>query len=298
MVAKIQGFWEVVFLKLVKPVPLRQKTMREFIAGIPQILAEIAAVAGFLWQNGWAERNAGNLSYNVTHFFDELPDEFDFEAPVTLPRTFPHLNNQLLLITATGSRMRDVAADIPANVCLLQIIDGGKAYRKLTKPEPGKMLTPTSELPTHLAIHDKLCAEGRPEKVIIHTHPVRLIAMTHIRDFCNQSVINNILWSMQPETCIFIHDGLGFVPYLQTGSDALAEATLAALDQHRVVLWEKHGCLAIGEDAWEAFDLIDIAEKSADIFFTCRSAGFQAEGIPLADLKKLRESFGIAQPEK
>ena len=275
--------------------------MREFIsgiAGIPQVREEIAAVAGFLWQKGWAERNAGNLSYNVTRFFDELPGEFDFEAPVALPHTFTHLNDQLLLVTATGSRMRDVASDIPSNACLLKIIDGGKAYRQLKKPAPEKMKPPTSELPTHLTIHDKLCAEGRPEKVIIHTHPNRLIAMTHIREFCNQSVINNILWSMQPETCVYIHDGLGFVPYMQTGSDALALATLAALDRHRIVLWEKHGCLAIGENAREAFDLIDIAEKSADIFFTCRNAGFQAEGIPLADLKKLRESFGIAQPEE
>jgi rhamnulose-1-phosphate aldolase len=275
--------------------------MREFssvIAGIVQEQEEIAAVAGFLWQKGWAERNAGNLSYNVTNLFDGLPGKVDFEAPVSLSRTFPHLNNQLLLITNSGSRMRDVAADISTNTCLLQIIDGGNAYWQLKGSESLKTMTPTSELPTHLAIHDKLCAEGRPEKVIIHTHPNRLIAITHIRELCSQAVINNILWSMQPETCIYIHEGLGFVPYLQTGSDALAQATLAALDQHRVVLWEKHGCLAIGENASEAFDLIDIAEKSADIFFTCRNAGFQAEGIPVKDLKKLRESFGIAQPEE
>lgn len=268
------------------------------IAGIGQVRDEITTVAGFLWHKGWAERNAGNLSYNITQYFDAPPGDSDFETPVALPRTFANLNDQLLLVTASNSRMRDVAADIPANMCLLQIIDGGKAYRQLKKPAPEKMKPPTSELPTHLAIHDKLCAENRPEKVVIHTHPNRLIAMTHIREFCNQSVINNILWSMQPETCVYIHDGLGFVPYMQTGSDALALATLAALDRHRIVLWEKHGCLAIGENAREAFDLIDIAGKSADIFFICRNAGFQAEGIPLAELKKLRESFGIAQPEE
>lgn len=268
------------------------------IAGIGQVRDEITTVAGFLWHKGWAERNAGNLSYNITQYFDAPPGDSDFETPVALPRTFANLNDQLLLVTASNSRMRDVAADIPANMCLLQIIDGGKAYRQLKKPAPEKMKPPTSELPTHLAIHDELCAENRPEKVVIHTHPNRLIAMTHIREFCNQSVINNILWSMQPETCVYIHDGLGFVPYMQTGSDALALATLAALDRHRIVLWEKHGCLAIGENAREAFDLIDIAGKSADIFFICRNAGFQAEGIPLAELKKLRESFGIAQPEE
>lgn len=35
-------------------------------------IADVAEVAGYLWQRGWAERNGGNISVNIT---DLLTDE-------------------------------------------------------------------------------------------------------------------------------------------------------------------------------------------------------------------------------
>lgn len=32
---------------------------------------KIAEVAGYLWQNGWAERNGGNITVNVTELIDD-----------------------------------------------------------------------------------------------------------------------------------------------------------------------------------------------------------------------------------
>ncbi|MBQ1951763.1 MAG: rhamnulose-1-phosphate aldolase, partial [Alistipes sp.] len=40
----------------------------------PALKAEIdkvAEVAGYLWQKGWAERNGGNITINVTEFVDD-----------------------------------------------------------------------------------------------------------------------------------------------------------------------------------------------------------------------------------
>ena len=36
-----------------------------------QALDSVAEVAGYLWQKGWAERNGGNLTLNITEFADE-----------------------------------------------------------------------------------------------------------------------------------------------------------------------------------------------------------------------------------
>ena len=33
-------------------------------------LKKISRVASYLWQREWAERNAGNISMNLTSFFD------------------------------------------------------------------------------------------------------------------------------------------------------------------------------------------------------------------------------------
>ena len=34
-------------------------------------LKKVSKVAGYLWQREWAERNAGNISMNLTSFFEK-----------------------------------------------------------------------------------------------------------------------------------------------------------------------------------------------------------------------------------
>ena len=44
--------------------------MTSILDNRPGLKAEIektAEVAGYLWQNGWAERNGGNITVNITH---------------------------------------------------------------------------------------------------------------------------------------------------------------------------------------------------------------------------------------
>ena len=48
--------------------------MKSILEGRPALKAEIekvAEVAGYLWQNGWAERNGGNITVNVTDLVDD-----------------------------------------------------------------------------------------------------------------------------------------------------------------------------------------------------------------------------------
>ena len=67
--------------------------MKSILEGRPGLSAEvekIAEVAGYLWQNGWAERNGGNITVNVTEFADDemkqMPAISDVkQIGVTLP---------------------------------------------------------------------------------------------------------------------------------------------------------------------------------------------------------------------
>ena len=64
-------------------------------------IAEVAEVAGYLWQKGWAERNGGNISYNVTDVADDalraLPP---LGEPVALARPVENLCGHFFLVTA------------------------------------------------------------------------------------------------------------------------------------------------------------------------------------------------------
>ena len=118
--------------------------------------------------------------------------------------------------------------------------------------------------------------------------------MSHNREFLGKDVLTKLLWSMIPETRAFCPRGLGIVPYMMPGSKELASATIAALEEdYDVVLWEKHGVFAIGEDVIEAFDMVDTLNKSALIYRDARAMGFVPEGMSETQMSELAKAFNL-----
>ncbi len=251
---------------------------------------EIASVAGWLWQRGWAERNAGNISVRIDAANPQKPNASPAQQEIPLQKSFPGLADKLFLVTGTNTRMRDVAARPVENILLIKIDGAGTGYQILSPP--GKTtLRPTSELSTHLCIHDMMVRNRPSQRVVMHTHVTELIALTHIKELCDAHKINKILLGMHPETIIFIPAGVGFVPYLLPGTTTIGELTVKVLEKHDAALWEKHGIFATGRTPGETFDMIDLLAKSASIWFLCRSAGYDPEGLTgsqLAELSKIK----------
>ncbi len=251
---------------------------------------EIAEIGLLLWEKGWAERNAGNISVNITGLFD-APFCGDAQASVMFGRPYPALANALILISGTQTRMRHVAKNPAATTCLLQISPAADSAH--IHNAENSALRPSSEFPAHLAIHEMQALRKDDSKVVIHTHPDELIALSHIPHFKDEATLNNMLWAMHPETAVVLPEGVGFVPYTTPGTDALADATVKTMTNHRVALWEKHGVVATGRSLDEAFDCIDTVAKSVSIFMKCRSIGYEPEGLTAQQLMELREAFGV-----
>ncbi len=246
----------------------------------------VAAVAGFLWQKGWAERNGGNISLRIPEekIKDRIPsDRMEF----SLVEPMPELATHWYYTTGTGCRMRDVAEDPMKFGVLIRISEDGRRY----DIDSEVLVRPTSELPSHLAIHRYLQSRGKTFSAVVHTHPTELIALSHNNHFLKEGALSNLLWSMIPETKIFVPRGIGIVPYILTGTRELAHATIESLKNHDVVLWEKHGVLAVGEDIEECFDLIDTLTKSAQIYLAAKTAGFEPEGLNDSQLDELTVAF-------
>jgi rhamnulose-1-phosphate aldolase len=98
---------------------------------------------------------------------------------------------------------------------------------------------------------------------------------------------------MIPESRVIVPRGIGIVPYELPGSMKLAYATIKQLEKHDVVLWEKHGLLAVGEDIIECFDAIDTMAKSAQIYLDARTAGFEPVGMTDKQLDELAVAFNL-----
>ena len=261
---------------------------------LKRIINEMAETASYLWQRGWAERNAGNISVNISFGVQPETSAADTYQSFDLPVSYPELAGAHFLVTGTNKRMRDLARKPKKNALIIQLNDEANGYRIISKNAGMCNLMPTSELPTHLGIHQLIARRGSDEKVVMHTHATELIAITHAEEFCNEAALNNLLLGMHPETMIFVPKGIGFVPYTLPGTAEIATKTLKALHDHDVAIWEKHGVFAIGNSIGETFDVIDILAKSAGIFLMCRSAGIQPKGFTpkqLAGLKSLASNF-------
>ena len=267
--------------------------MKSILEGRPGLSAEvekIAEVAGYLWQNGWAERNGGNITVNVTEFADDEMKQMPAISDVKqIGVTLPALKGCYFYCKGTGKRMRDLARRPMDNGSVIRILDDCASYVIIAD----NAVMPTSELPSHLTVHAHLIETGSSYKATVHTHPIELVAMSHNRKFLGKDVLTNILWSMIPETKAFCPLGLGVVPYELPGSNSLADATLKELEDYDVVLWEKHGVFAKGLDVMDAFDQIDVLSKSAKIYIESRCMGFEPEGMSQEQLQEMTKAFNL-----
>ncbi|MDE6655010.1 MAG: rhamnulose-1-phosphate aldolase [Muribaculaceae bacterium] len=260
-------------------------------AKLAKEVGDVAEVAGYLWQKGWAERNGGNITVNVT---DAVTDEIRAMPAITEPKPIgmhlPNLKGCYFYCKGTNRRMRDLARWPMDNGSVIRILDDCEHYVIVGD----KPVMPTSELPSHLAVHNYLIGKGSNYKASVHTHPIELVAMSHNPEFLKKDVLTNILWSMIPETKAFCPRGLGIVPYMLPSSVELADATIKAIDDdYDVVMWEKHGVFAVGPDVMEAFDMIDTLTKSAIIYQDACCMGFKPDGMTDEQMKEISTVFKL-----
>lgn len=183
--------------------------MKSILDGRPLLKKEIdqiAEVAGYLWQNGWAERNGGNITVNISKYVDDEMRHMPAIGEIKhIGITLPHLRGCYFYCKGTGKRMRDLARWPMDNGSVIRILDDCETYVIIAD----NLVQPTSELPSHLAVHNRMIEKGSPYTATVHTHPIELVAMSHNKKFMGKDVLTNILWSMIPETKAFCPLGLG-----------------------------------------------------------------------------------------
>jgi rhamnulose-1-phosphate aldolase len=253
---------------------------------ITDLFKDVSRIAGYLWNKEWAERNAGNISIDISEYFEpgELPAGSGF-----FPFSFPgEAANLTLFVTGTGCYLRSLIDNIEEAACIISINPNASGYHIIWGGH-SENFKPTSELITHVTIHcfNKI---HRPfYKAVLHTHPMELIVLSHHSLFKDEEKFNHSLWKMCPEIRVFVPKGIFCAPYSLTGSEELADVTINGLKKRDVILWEKHGALATGENIEKAFDYLDVANKGAKMLLMAWSAGFEPTGLTLQEMKDLEK---------
>ncbi len=246
----------------------------------------IREVAGYLWEKGWAERNGGNISVDLTGLIKET--EFIKGGRYVIANLPVGSAKMILFVTGTGERLRDLRTKAEKVSCILMVDSEAKGYNLVWGGEENLQFRPTSELISHISIHLYNRSVDNGHRCVVHTHPIELIALSHHPEFGkDENKLNKALWSMLPEIRVFVPKGIAIAEYLLPGSKELAELTVKRLETSNVILWSKHGALSSGKDALEAFDYIDVANKGAIIYLKCLQAGFVPVGLTDDELKGL-----------
>lgn len=195
------------------------------------MMTEIPAVRGFIrmctdgWEQGWHERNGGNLTYRMK------PEEVEQCRPFfTAPREWnsmgvqaDNLKGEYFITTGSGKFLRNVQDDPEHNIGIVEINDAGDSWRIVWGLENGAR--PTSEFPSHFMNHSvRKAATNGAYRVIYHAHTPNLIAMTYImpltaRDF------TRALWQSATECPVVFPGGVGVVPWMVPGGADIAMAT-------------------------------------------------------------------------
>ena len=267
--------------------------MESILTNRPELAYQIgqaAEVAGYLWEKGWAERNGGNITLNITEFVDDQIKAMPaISTPIAIGMHLPYIKGCYFYCKGTQKRMRDLARWPMDNGSIIRILDDCEHYEIIAD----KAVMPTSEAPAHLSVHNYLLEKGSPYRASLHTHPIELIALTHNKHFLEKDVATRTLWSMIPETKAFCPRGLGIIPYELPGSVNLAEATIKQLEDYDVAMWEKHGVFAVDVDIMSAFDQVDVLNKSALIYVAAKSMGFEPDGMSDEQMAEMTRAFNL-----
>ncbi|HFB54396.1 MAG TPA: rhamnulose-1-phosphate aldolase [Hellea balneolensis] len=245
-------------------------------------LEDFKNTAYWLSARGWSEAAGGNMSVRFT------PDTAPHETVAhKLPVSAPKLAGQCVLLTGSGTRARETALTPQKDVSLIYISQDAQQYHKLAGHK-----NPTSELPAHLAIHNALATHRPEDKAIMHTHPANIIALCHVEALQSAHSVSDTVLRLQSEARLIIPEGIGYVPHQIPGSLELGLLSAEQVKTRRLVLWHMHGCLATGPDLASAYDLMEVFEKSASLYWTLRTSGIEPTGMSDEDLQKTLKSFG------
>ncbi len=251
---------------------------------------EMCSLTSNMYRLGWDERNGGNISCLLDS--DEVGEYLDLNNVIrTIPTGFEakELIGKIFIVTGTGKYFKNVEKDPENNLGIIRIAEDGTTAELLWGFNDGGKFT--SELPAHLMSHISRLSVNPENRVILHSHPTYTLAMNYVHEL-DEKKLTHTLWEMCTECIVVFPDGVGVLPWMLCGTNAIGEATAEKMKEFRLVVWGMHGIYGAGKDFDEAFGLIETVEKAAQIYMLTAHLP-RINTIKDSELKELAEGFGV-----
>lgn len=229
---------------------------------IHDITPTIVTLAKNAEKKGWAECHAGNFSIRCPGI--KLPEQPGRE--VKLEFAIPEISHQTILIKRSGVRFRDCEQLQEQSFGIIHFNEDGSKYEVWHGDNEEGLFVASTEFLSHLLIHQAIIRNHLPFFALFHTHPTELIAFTHCIDENQEMLMNQTMQKLHTEFEKFYPNGIGVLDILKPGSISLAEQTSRKIIRQSLVLWKNHGSFSIGKDLQDAFDMVELANKIAQIY--------------------------------
>jgi rhamnulose-1-phosphate aldolase len=267
--------------------------LTEPLPGLGEVLQSIGEGGGRIALIDAGEGAAGNISVCIGWPM-EVRRRFPLAEPIQLPLPAPHLAGHTVIVTGSGRRLRDLAADPAANLGAVVIAADGVTATLHTAPNR-LFERLTSEWNSHLAVHDDTVARtGTNFHAVVHAQPPHLTYLSHIPAYQDEAFFNARVMRWEPETIVQLPAGVGVLPFMLPGSDMLMAANVESLRTHRIDLWCKHGVMARSDlSVTRAVDRIEYAEAAARFEYMDLVAGGRAQGLTRDEARQVVEAFGV-----
>lgn len=247
-----------------------------------------------MYRLGWDERNGGNVSYLLDE--DEVKEYLDTSKVIReIPTGFmaKDLIGKIFIVTGTGKYFKNIMDDPETNLGIVRIKEDGVTAQLLWGFKDGGKFT--SEFPAHMMSHMARLKKDPENRVIMHTHPTNTLAMTHIHDL-DEAKFTHTLWEMCTECVVVFPDGVGVLPWMVCGTNAIGEATAKKMEEFRLVVWALHGIYGAGKTMDEAFGLIETVEKAAQLYMLIAHLP-RLNTITEANMLEIRDAFKVDMRE-
>jgi rhamnulose-1-phosphate aldolase len=253
---------------------------------IEKSIIDCGEVGFLLWRKGWCEGAAGNMSIAV-----DFPNYHSAPgAAVALSFHVPDLNGRCFLVTASGKRFRDIAKEPEQCLGIVRIIDQGRAFVVEWGFLGGSRAT--SELSAHLAVHQQRLRCGKAIKTVLHAHATNLIALSFVPRFRRDpDLLMGILYRMHTEAYQGLPRGISYIGFRVPGGDELASDAATALTTSDVALWSHHGVVSVGANVDDAMDLMEYADKAAQLFLMISQRNDSGAYLSEHDLRELKDAY-------
>ena len=267
--------------------------LSEPFPGLGEILESIGAGGTRIAAIDAGEGAAGNISVCIGWPI-EVRRRFHNPEPIELPVPTPHLAGHTVIVTGSGRRLRDLAANPVANLGAVTIAADGVTATLWTAP--GRLFERlTSEWNSHLAVHDDTVARtGTNFHAVVHAQPPHLTYLSHVPAYRDEAFFNSRVLRWEPETIVQLPAGIGILPFMLPGSMTLSEANVESLRKHRIVVWSKHGVMARSDiSVTRAVDRIEYAEAGARYEYMDLVAGGHGQGITVDETRAIVRAFDV-----